>query len=73
MKSRLSLNPLQWDNENPVLRFARVVLMAAVSAAIVAALEALPSVDWPGEYDAMVVSLGTAVLAALDKLVRSRA
>ena len=73
MKSRLSLNPLQWDNENPILRFARVVLMAAVSAALVAALEALPGIDWPGEYDAMVVSLGTAVLAALDKLVRSRA
>jgi hypothetical protein len=60
-------------NEQPIWRAARLLWMAAISGAAVAVAEALPGVDIPGEFDTVIVTTLTALLAAVDKWARSRA
>lgn len=60
------------NNENPVVRAIRLIVFAGVAAGAAKAIELLPNVDWPGEYDALIISVGTAVLGMADKWLRSR-
>lgn len=59
-------------NEYPLVRTARLMLMAAALAAVTVLANELPRIDLPGEYDALIVVVGTPVLAGSEKWLRDR-
>jgi hypothetical protein len=59
-------------NERPLFRFLRYLAFAAAAGAVVAVANALPGVDIPGDYDAVIVGIAVPALAAADKWLRSR-
>lgn len=60
-----------FDNENPIVRIGRILIMAGISGAALAIAQTLPGIDIPGDYDAIIIAGGTAVLAGVDKWARS--
>ena len=57
-------------NGNPWVRGLRVLVFGGLAAAAAYGVQALPGIDWPGSYDAMIVMVGTGVLTAFDKALR---
>jgi len=66
------MNPLTWgNNEQPIVRAIRLCVMAGIVAAVSLAVQQLPGIDFPGEYDATIIAIGTPLLAGLEKFLRS--
>lgn len=57
-------------NEYPIVRTARLMLIAAALAGITALLQALPGIDFPGDYDPLIVMVGTPIVAGAEKWLR---
>lgn len=57
-------------NENPLVRTARYLVLAAAAGAVLAIAQALPGVDIPGNYDAAILATAIPMLAGLEKRIR---
>ena len=57
-------------NENPLVRTARYLVLAGIAGGILAIATALPGVDIPGEYDAIIIGIAVPALIGLEKKIR---
>lgn len=57
-------------NENPIVRTLRYLVLAAAAGAVLALTQALPGVDIPGNYDALIIGAAVPALAGLEKRIR---
>jgi hypothetical protein len=60
-----------FNNEHPLGRFVRYIAFAALAGACVGVANALPGIDIPGEYDAVIVGILVPALASADKAIRN--
>ena len=67
----MNRNPLLWgDNEKIWIRIIRTLVFTGAAAGAVAIAAAIPSVDFPGRWDATIVAVAVPALLGADKWLR---
>ena len=68
--NKLTLGTL---NAKPWARAARLLAMAGLAALATAVVQNAPNIDWPGEYDSLIIAGLTGIFGGIDKWARADA